>query len=81
MTTCSFLLLVFNHGKGSSNKILRKIKGVICNYLWWGGGGGEQMTHIGVGWKECHMQNKCKVETPIHDNDLILTPIIAPQSG
>ena len=22
-----------------------------------------------------------KVETPIHDNDLILTPIIAPQSG
>ena len=22
-----------------------------------------------------------KVETPIHDNDLIMTPIIAPQSG
>jgi hypothetical protein len=22
-----------------------------------------------------------KVETPIHDNDLILAPIIAPQSG
>jgi hypothetical protein len=22
-----------------------------------------------------------KVETPYHDNDLILTPIIAPQSG
>jgi hypothetical protein len=25
--------------------------------------------------------NIYKVETPIHDNDLILTPIIAPQSG
>jgi hypothetical protein len=23
----------------------------------------------------------CKVETPYHDNDLILTPIISPQSG
>jgi hypothetical protein len=26
-------------------------------------------------------RRKCKVETPIQDNDLILTPIIAPQSG
>jgi hypothetical protein len=25
--------------------------------------------------------NLCKVETPYHDNDLILTPIISPQSG
>jgi hypothetical protein len=23
----------------------------------------------------------CKVETPYHDNDLVLTPIISPQSG
>ena len=23
----------------------------------------------------------CKVETPYHDNDLILTPIISPQCG
>jgi hypothetical protein len=26
-------------------------------------------------------QAQCKVETPYHDNDLILTPIILPQSG
>jgi hypothetical protein len=25
--------------------------------------------------------NPCKVETPYHDNDLILTPIISSQSG
>ena len=25
--------------------------------------------------------SKTKVETPIHDNDLIMTPMIAPQSG
>ena len=28
-------------------------------------------------WKSC--PNTHKVETPIHDNDLILTPTIAPQ--
>jgi hypothetical protein len=28
-----------------------------------------------------HLIIKYKVETPYHDNDLILTPIISPQSG
>lgn len=33
-----------------------------------------------LGW--CSNANKIfKVEAPIHDNDLILTPIIAPQNG
>jgi hypothetical protein len=52
----------------------------------WMSMGGHGWTHVmlwvGMGpWVNVDGYGLGKVETPIHDNDLILTPIIAPQSG
>ena len=40
---------------GGSNKILRKIRGAIRNYLW---SGKEQLTRTRVSWRECCMKKK-----------------------
>ena len=40
---------------GGSNKILRKIRGAIRNYLW---AGKEQLTCTRVSWRECCMRKK-----------------------
>ena len=41
-------IVVFHHGVGGSNKILRSIRGAIRNYIW---SGEEQLPHTQVSWK------------------------------
>lgn len=40
---------------GGSNKILKKIRGAIRNYLW---SGKEQLTRTIVSWRECCLKKK-----------------------
>ena len=40
---------------GGSNKILKKIRGAIRNYLW---SGKEQLIRTRVSWKECCLKKK-----------------------
>lgn len=49
-------LVVFITLWGGSNKILSKIRGTICNYLW---SSQEQLTRTRVSWRECCLKKKC----------------------
>lgn len=51
LSTLWFFIIVC----GGSNKILRKFRGAIRNYLW---SGKEQLTHTRVSWREFCMQKK-----------------------
>ena len=51
LSTLWFFITVW----GGSNKILRKIRGAIRNYLW---SGKEQLTRTRINWRECCMRKK-----------------------
>ena len=51
LSTLWFFITVW----GGSNKILRRIRGAIRNYLW---SGKEQLTRTRVSWQECCMRKK-----------------------
>ena len=51
LSTLWFFITVW----GGSNKILRKIRGAIRNYLW---SGKEQLTRTRINWRECCLKKK-----------------------
>ena len=51
LSTLWFFITVW----GGSNKILNKIRGMICNYLW---SRNMQLIRTRISWRECYLKKK-----------------------